>query len=380
MASVLTPAPSGRSELRPRRLRIAQLGKYYAPVTGGVEDYVRRSAKALTEEFEVKVFCMRRGPGAPVEESIDGVPVFRAGSLGAVWRQEIPYGLGAALAAWRPDVVHFHAPNPLVAAFLGSWRHGARLVVTHHADLSRPPPLRQLAWRYYRKVLQAARSIIVFTRTYADHSIELADFQDKVTVLPHGVDPAEFGRRGHWTTLQRIGFLGRLEKWKGLDLLLELARRRPDLEVHLAGTGSYGERLRNRIDALGLSGRVVLRGEVKSVQRAEFLRSLDALVLPSLSTSETFGIVLLEAQLCGVPVVASDLPTGVAEIAAHSRFGWLFRPGEVGALGATLDRLEQNPAAVRLVVENAYRNAMERYTAPVVASGLREVLRKAALA
>ncbi len=72
-----------------------------------------------------------------------------------------------------------------------------------------------------------------------------------------------------------------------------------------------------------------------------------ALVLPSLDASETFGLVQLEAMAAGVPVIASDLPTGVREVADPGRSHLLVPPGDVGALAAALRTLAEDPGRAR---------------------------------
>lgn len=354
-------------------IRIAEVGKYYAPVLGGIEHHVGQCARVLAQKFAVKVFCMRRGMGVQQEESIDGIPVYRSASLGSIWRQEIPFGLSRALDAWQPDIVHFHAPNPLVAAQLGDWCDKARLVVTHHADLNRPAPIRHVAWHFYRKILDAADTVIATTRSYVENSIEIAQYRQKVEIVPLGVDETLLQRRSKWDGIRNVGYLGRLERWKGLDLLVELARRRPELRFHIAGAGSYATRFEQRTKAARVREQFTHYGEVTGDRKAQFIRALDALLLPSLNTGESFGIVLVEAQLSGVPVVVSDLPTGVAEIAKNGVYGWTFRTGDAASLDAALRDMQSNPGLVTRIVDQALQNALRNYTESAVADKTLEV-------
>ncbi|WP_018154915.1 glycosyltransferase [Demetria terragena] len=134
-------------------------------------------------------------------------------------------------------------------------------------------------------------------------------YPGRVDVLPLGTDlehyrPAAGDENDFWT----VGFVGRLEPTKGLDILLHALADIPDVHLIVVGDGSSKGRLHALADELGLTDRITWRGSVPAAQVQEIYREFDALVVPSLDTPrwrEQFGRVAVEAMASGVPVIAS---------------------------------------------------------------------------
>jgi glycosyltransferase involved in cell wall biosynthesis len=123
-----------------------------------------------------------------------------------------------------------------------------------------------------------------------------------------------------------VVYLGRLEAYKRVDLLLRaaalLASRFPALEVVLVGRGAERPRLEQLAQELGLAGRVRFTGFVSDAERDELVGSARVCVCPSVK--EGWGITVIEANALGTPVVATDAP-GLRDAV---------RPGETGILVA----------------------------------------------
>ena len=137
-------------------------------------------------------------------------------------------------------------------------------------------------------------------------------------------------------------FVGRLVRYKGLDVLL---RALPGLEVRtvIAGDGPLRGPLELMARQLGLEGRVQFAGRVSDEELLAWYHACDMLVLPSVSRQEAFGMVQLEAMLCGRPVVSTDLRTGVPWVNQHEQTGLVVRTGDVASLRGAIERLIRNP-------------------------------------
>ena len=136
-------------------------------------------------------------------------------------------------------------------------------------------------------------------------------------------------------------FVGRLVPYKGLDVLL---RALPGLEAQtvIVGDGPLRGALETMVRELGIGDRVQLAGEVTDEERLAWLHACAALVLPSITRQEAFGMVQLEAMLCGRPVVSTDLPTGVPWVNVHGETGFVVRAGDAASLRGALDRLVED--------------------------------------
>ena len=152
-----------------------------------------------------------------------------------------------------------------------------------------------------------------------------------------------------------VGYAGRLDPAKGVDVLVRAAAIESTLRVRIAGDGPERKALEALGDRLGIGDRVQFLGPLAPEALPDFYRALDALAVPSRTTAswvEQFGRVALEAMACGIPVVVSD--SGAL-------------PGAVD--GAALVVPEGDPAALATALQQATSDAVVR--SRLVADGLR---------
>ncbi|MGH3381928.1 MAG: glycosyltransferase family 4 protein [Actinoallomurus sp.] len=169
----------------------------------------------------------------------------------------------------------------------------------------------------------------------------------RVLAVPNSVpEPAVPPSDG---TAPVIAAAGRLVPNKRFDLLIDafadVAAKYPDWSLRIYGGGPDKERLRRLIDDRGLGEQVALMG-ARSPIEAEFAK---ASLVVSASDAESFGMTLVEAMRCGVPVVSTDCPLGPAEIIEHGKDGLLVPVGDSRALAtALLDLIGDGPARRRM--------------------------------
>lgn len=142
-----------------------------------------------------------------------------------------------------------------------------------------------------------------------------------------------------------IAYVGRLRRYKGVELILKGVARMQDrrVEVEIAGTGEDRPRLEDLAASLDLGRRVRFLGFVSEAEKSALLRR--AWIVTLTSPKEGWGITNLEAAACGTPVVASDSP-GLRESVLDGRTGFLVKHGDVSALAAAFDRIVADPALV----------------------------------
>ncbi|MFN2371481.1 MAG: glycosyltransferase [Candidatus Krumholzibacteriia bacterium] len=335
-------------------MRILHLGKYYPPHRGGMETVLGELAAGLAARG-VQVSVLAAGGHGDQEEPLPG-----GGRLVRAWTPAVcnsqpltPTLVGLLrreFAALDPDVLHLHLPNPLgaaacLAAGAGRGRRPV-LAVWHHADITRQRLGRLLAGPVQQACLRRAVGITVSSAAHRQRSRELAAHRERTTVIPFGLDPAPWegvSARGDGPFL----FVGRLVRYKGLHILLEALREVPEARLAVVGEGPLAGSLARTAERLGVADRVEWAGPASQDELAARLAAARALVLPSLDESETFGLAQLEAMAAGVPVIASDLPTGVREVADPGRSHLMVPPGEPRALAAALRRILADPAQAR---------------------------------
>lgn len=344
---------------------------YYRPNISGLTLYVESLAKGLAGRgHEVTILTHAHVPGLAPEEDDAGVRILRAPVLARAGKALIS---PAIIAACRrelrhADVLHLHSPlvNAVPLALAGG-AAGVPIVVTYHCDLKPPPGVVQrvieaLARGSQDFALERARTIVTYTEDYARNTPSLAKRISRVRwILPPVVAPRGTGRtdeeiracygvRGKPVLL----FLGRFAEEKGLPYLVgalpEIRRRFPETALVLAGEKDRvpGETVGERLAPLladPLSG-VVATGPVPPEEIGDLFRIADLLVLPSTNSTESFGLVQVEAMLEGVPVVASDLP-GVRQPVRMTGMGEIAPIGDVAGLARQIVRVLESPDSYR---------------------------------
>jgi glycosyltransferase involved in cell wall biosynthesis len=320
-------------------MRILHLAKYYWPRSGGMERVVQDLAEGAAElGHEVSVVAVESRVGGRVGGRQQST-VTRVFSFGALGSEEIAPGYLTA-ARRRADIIHLHHPHPLadVASLLRSRR--TPLVVTQHADGKRAS-YKLLA----RAVLRRAAAIVVPSRAHLALSQELDGFEVKTEVIPFGIDEsrwADLPRRPLEAPPKAL-FIGRLVRYKGLDVLLRALERVPDLRLDIVGTGPEGPRLKTLTQALALADRVRFFGEYPDDDLPRRMQDADFLVLPSVTVDEMFGLVVLEAMAAGRPVVTSAVPTGVREVNVPGETGLEVPVHDIRSLAEALDMISRDP-------------------------------------
>ena len=337
-------------------MRILHLAKYYWPRSGGMERVVRdlaEGANALGHQAEV-VAVRSFGEGA----RRPGNFVTRTFSFGALGSQEIAPGYIAA--AWRrADVIHVHHPHSLadVACLLRAGR--TPVVVTQHADAKRSM-YRPVA----RLVLRRAKAIVVPSRAHVAISGELRGFETKVEVIPFGIDETRWAEVPNPPpgSAPRALFIGRLVRFKGVDILLRALERVPDLKLDIIGSGPEGPRLRTLAQALAIADRVRWYGEYPDEDLPRRMADAHFLVLPSVTTEEMFGLVVLEAMAAGRPVITTAVPSAVRDVNVPGVTGLEVPLRDVGALAEALDRLARDATLRQMMGEAGRARVHEQFT------------------
>ncbi|NGO73808.1 glycosyltransferase, partial [Streptomyces boncukensis] len=162
-----------------------------------------------------------------------------------------------------------------------------------------------------------------------------------------------------------VAAAGRLARGKRFDLLIEafreVAARHPDWRLRIYGGGAERARLAELVERLGLRDAVRLMGPCTPIE-PEFAR---ASIVASASDAESFGMTLVEAMRCGVPVVSTDCPLGPAEIVEDGATGRLVPPGDSGALAAALLELIEDEPLRRSMAAAARERSRAYDPAPI---------------
>lgn len=340
-------------------MKVLHAAKFYPPSRGGMETVVGDLCRGTAGRWDVSVVAANH-TATTVVERVDGVEVVRAAAYGTASSVSLCPSLPLHLWGRRADCVVLHEPNPIAGSALFLRTPGRRLVIWHHSDVVRPAWAPATYGRLQRALYRRADCVIVSSPNLVGSSALVRQAR-RVEVIPFGIRLDRFqspaaavqahaDRLRSATAGPRILFVGRFVYYKGLDVLIEAMAGCPGTLV-LVGEGPLEPELRRRVDALGLTDRVVFAGRVGEEDLPAQYRSCDLLVLPSVARSETFGVVQVEAMASGVPVISTALPTGVPWVNQHGESGLVVPPGDAPALAAAL---------TMLLTEEERRRAMGR--------------------
>ena len=341
----------------------------------------------------VRVISVKAGPCAPIPK--EDLPRFLPEFLGGLIRQVKADGRGY-------DIVHSHYwlsgwvgraakefwDAPLVASFhtLGK--------VKNYALARGEQPEPELRMDGEERVIREADRILAPTPSEAGQLVGLyrADPQ-RIRLVPPGVDHTIFTprprlearRRLHFTGLRLALYVGRLQAHKGPDVavrtLAEAVARDPEATEHLqlaivggpsGGDGGEVARLMELATSLGVADRVILFPPQPQARLADFYAAADVVLVPS--RSESFGLVALEAEACGTPVVAASVG-GLRYVVDEGRTGFLVEGHDPGDHAEPVLRLLRD---ARLQAELGATGAREalRFTWDVTAREVGSVYRE----
>jgi glycosyltransferase involved in cell wall biosynthesis len=372
VTAIIGPPP--RSAVwRGSRLRVLQVGKFYAPQRGGMETHLEALCTGLLAHADVRVVVanVRR---VTQEEEVDGVPVLRVGTLGSVAGATICPGMALAIRRSRADIVHLHHPNPTATLSYLASGHRGPLVVTYHSDIVRQRVLGALALPLVHHLLSRASAIVCTSPQYLATSATLQRHRERCHVLPFGIRSEPFQlvdvpavqriRRAYGP--RTILGVGRLVGYKGFEYLLR-AMTRVDGHLLLIGEGPLRARLEALAETLGVGARVTMLGDVADV--APYYHAAALLVLPSVSRNEAFGLVQLEAMACGTPVVNTCLTSGVPFVSRHGETGLTVPPADADALAAAINELLDDPDRRARYGRTARRLVGHEFSVEAMAAG-----------
>jgi glycosyltransferase involved in cell wall biosynthesis len=359
-----------------RRLRI---GYYMAPYSeGGIARHAVALIDDMRERHSVVVFCDPRSKtfrAALAARGIDARDV-------ASYPREKRGLVRPAASGWRPfqaardafgaerfDLVHFHAGRlgALYPAILASRATGipTRLLTVHNAILAR-----SVLQRFFEaRVLNTLDRIVAVCGEVKDDLVAKKHVApEKISVIANGVDAAEFDAPGETAALRRelgvdeaalvVGAVGRLDAYKGIDILIRAAARlrarRPALRVVLIGAGPHEGALKELAEKEGSADIVRFAGYRADARR--LMHAIDIITIPSRHEAQPFT--LLEAMAARKPVVAAAVG-GIPGIMVDGVTGLLFPSGDIDAFTQALEKLLADKNS-RTAMGNAARERVGR--------------------
>jgi glycosyltransferase involved in cell wall biosynthesis len=307
------------------------------PMGGGAEVHLHEIFKRVaTRGHNVTLFCSLF-PGAPAEEIVDGIRIIRQGGRDLfnylVYRKYRRRFRHESYDVIVDDVNKIPFFTPLfVKEPLGG--------ILHHlfgksifSETSLFPALYVLCAE--RMALRAYRSIpmAVVSESTRQELLENGFDDAKLSLVPNCVDHRMYIPASRPPQPHLIGYLGRLKKYKSVEDLLSafaiVLKEIPDARLAIMGDGDARPSLEEVAGELKIRPRVDFLGFVSPAEKIRRLQSMSVVV--NTSAKEGWGLTVIEANACGVPVIASDVP-GLRDSVLHEKTGLLYEYGNIEQL------------------------------------------------
>ena len=375
-------------------MKIAQVVCAYPPYKGGIAGSAYSIGEILKEDFEITTYAPQ------------------------TLKPWLKYGHGAFLPQllWKLnkfDYIYLHYPffgSAEVVWFFKLFFKKPRLIIHYHMDVKNSSPLTRFlsspSLLIRNSLFKQAELIISASLDYIKNSQIKQIYQkhpDKFKEIPFGVDLEKFRPRvikekndnkiiakakeivsyinnkflkKNPLNLIFIGGLDRAHYFKGINILLNaLFLLEPhQYRLKIVGDGDLRSEYETLSNHLNLSTRVEFCGRLNEADLIRTLQNSDLLVLPSINNNEAFGIVLIEALACGVPVVASDLP-GVRHVFNDQKEGLLFKTGDINDLKSKLEDIIGNENKRQKMATAARQLAEDKYGLSLMENNLKKIFK-----
>ncbi|MFB6278246.1 MAG: glycosyltransferase family 4 protein [Salinibacter sp.] len=361
-------------------MRLLFVTQDFPPDVGGIQTYSWEVARRLAEQVDTLTVMAPRHPEADAVDRAASFPIHRLPGRPDLLPLSLLPTLPVRARQMRADVT-FHAQwqtvgaSALARALFGSPRrivcaaHGRELLFNPAAAI---PGLAPAYDRLRRALLRQVDMFLPVSHYTAGLLQERGVPSSRTQVVPNGTDPERFRPRDGTPVRERFGLsgrpmlltVGRLVRRKGIDTVLRalptIAETCPDVTYVIVGTGPDQSRLRRLAGRLGLQNRVRFVGEVDHDRLPLYYSAADLFVMPAREDPpdvEGFGLVFLEANACGTPVIGARTG-GIPDAIQDGETGLLVPPNAPKALAEVVVRILTDPDVADTLGRQGRRRAV----------------------
>lgn len=366
-------------------MRVVYISPYYFPSVGGIERFCQAIATEMLRLGNEVHVVTKAIEGKSSREEIDGVKIHRVDPLFQYSKAVIVPDIQKKLKELSPDVIHIQGPAPGMENFV-SRNDKTQIVMTCHTDLTLDSTMtyKILSSAYRRfvfpKVLSKLDAIVLLSEAFKYTSkfskLFARSKPNFIKIIPNAVDIEVFSP-GHKIKMEYkkdlnvnsrffgtfVASMEPLHYYKGAEYLLHAISQLQDLDITFSfiGEGELKFKYIELAKVLGISDRVSFPGHGDNKLLLKHYRAADVLVLPSISTAETQGIVLIEAMACGTPVITTKIH-GPMEVVTEGYNGYTVTPRDPKGLASAIRAILSDDKRLSQMQINARKEAVEKYS------------------
>lgn len=332
-------------------MKIGIINKFFPPKIGGIEYHARLLAENLSNFSEIEkieILVANETNTTSIENFNHKTTVKRLANWKTISSTPIAPTFIREIKKMDVDLFHFHFPYPF-GDF--SWLLAGDqrpYIITYHSDILRQKFLNHFYGPIRDCFFKRARCILASSPQLLENSPVLKKFKNKVEIIPLGICPDKFTSkdiqirgvqlRKRFSPQPIVLFVGRFVYYKGVEVLIR-AFRDIDANLIMIGKGPLESSLMELVKKNGIDEKVFFFSDIDDQELTTFFNICDIFVLPSIATTEAYGLVQLEAHACGKPVISTNLLSGVPFVNEHGKTGLIVEPNDIQGLNKAMKTL-----------------------------------------
>ena len=338
-------------------MKVLQTVKFYSPSNGGMESVVKNITEGITsisKKYKFTVYCNSHFPLFKKKSNIiNGIRSLTEFTPFLLRSQPLNIRYSSLRGLLNDtDIVHHHYPFPNMELALLRNKDilvTKKLVITWHANIKNS----RWSWigKYYDPIIEQlliiAETVVVTSPQLLDNSAILQRYKDKVKVIALSYNPKFFNPLAFSKELRcgkkELLFVGKLRKYKGINYLID-AIVHLDVNLTIIGDGEEESALKLQVEKQGLGVKVQFLKNIDDDSLAFYYRNSDLFILPSINEAEAFGVVQLEALANGLPVINTNLKSGVPFVSLHQQTGLTVEPKSTIEITKAIEKIISAPS------------------------------------
>jgi glycosyltransferase involved in cell wall biosynthesis len=366
--------------------KVLHISKYYPPYVGGIEYVCHQVISCLRTKYRHSVICFNDDSKSKIDE-YEGIRIVRCG----YWKKLAGQALSLSYCKYllreirtlQPDIIHFHAPNPLISLYLLALcpKH-TKLIVHFHAEILTSKFLYAL-YRPIEKCLFRRADVIVATSPNMKHEARmLRPYQQKCVVIENAIDTNGLNiiTSADENNVERIRQMydgkkivftfGRHIYYKGLRYLIEAEPYIEDCVILIGGDGI----LTSMLKSMSNSPRIHFIGKIADSEIKYYLHAAWCFAFPSITKAEAFGMTLVQSMYCQVPPITFTIAeSGVNYVNLHNITGLEVENGNAHKFAQAINKLLCDETLRNTLAQNAHKRVVEHFTMDIIAAKLADL-------
>lgn len=310
----------------------------------GAEQMVKEVVERLGNNYEITLIAARLSKELPLVENRPAFKLVRVG-LGNKTIDKILYPLLAALRVRKikPEIAHAimesYAGGALVLVKY-FYPQAKRVLTLQSGDLDSDVKQKKFLVSFFWKIIHTSPNLVTSISSFLSQRAErLGVKKENIILTPNGVDLSQVPA-GAEKIAKRVVCVARLSWEKGLDDLVkawpEVLKSEPEAKLVLVGEGNKRQEIEKMIADLNIKKSVTLLGNLPHGQVLKEIKKSEVFICPSLA--EGLGIVFIEAQACGVPVIGTRVG-GIPDVIQDNENGLLIEPKSSAQIAEAIIKL-----------------------------------------